>query len=180
MLKRKRDVVSPEMRDRLRSNRDGRLSVDQWFSIVTRPLMWLLLLVVAAVLVFGPRMFLLTARFWWLGVILLLLVFVLPLTLRARRYARLPIHFARLYGESKTSPFRRTTTLYTAAETPVEFKRRLMPKILLRDEGEYLVYYLEDPSERVLLSMAPADHDDAEQFLPSEQFKLRFNRRNSS
>ena len=41
---------------------------------------WLLVggivvLVVAAVLVFGPRMFPLTARFWWLGVILLLLLF---------------------------------------------------------------------------------------------------------
>ena len=180
MFKRKRDILSPETRERLRANRDGKLSVDQWVSIVTTPIVWLLVLLGLAVIVFGPRMLLLSARFWWLGAILITLLIVVPLVLRARRYARLPVHFARLYGSGAALPLSRSTTLYTAGDEPLHFKRRLMPAPRLRADDEYLVYYLEDASERVLLSLAPADHEDAEQFLPSERFKLRFNRRTQS
>jgi hypothetical protein len=180
MLKRKRDILTPEMRERLRANRDGKLSVDQWVSIVTTPVVWLLVLLGLALVVFGPRMLLLTARLWWLGAILITALIVAPLVLRARRYARLPVHFARLYASGMALPLARSTTLYTVGDAPLQFKRRLTPSLRLSDESEYLVYYLEDASERVLLSLAPSDHEDAEQFLPSEQFKLRFNRRTQS
>lgn len=180
MFKRKRDILSPEMRNRLQANRNGRLTADQWLSLVTQPLLWLILLIGLALIVFGPRMMLLTARYWWLGMILIVLLFVVPLVLRARRYARLPIHFARLYAGMTSLPFQRTTTLFTDADEPVPFKKRMTPVTRLRHDGEYLVYYLVDGSERVLLSLAPADHADADQFLPTESFKLRFNRRTQS
>lgn len=180
MFKRKHDIVSPEMRNRLQANRNGRLTTDQWLSIVTKPLLWLVLLIGLAVIVFGPRMMLLSARYWWLGLTLIVLLFVVPLVLRARRYARLPIHFARLYSGMTALPFQRTTTLFTAADEAVPFRKRMTPMLRLRNDGEYLVYYLVDSSDRVLLSLAPADHADADQFLPTDSFKLRFNKRAQS
>jgi hypothetical protein len=180
MLKRKRDVVTPEMRNRLLANRDGKLTPDQWLSIVTKPLLWTLMLLGLAVVVFGPRMLLLTARFWWLGLILLVALILVPLMLRARRYARLPLQFARLYADVPFRPWWRPMVFYTEADEPVAFKRRLAPSINLRIDSEYLVYYLQDGGERVLLSLAPSDHEDAEKFLPTEQFKLRFSRRTQS
>lgn len=180
MFKRKRYVLTPDMRDRLLANRDGKLTADQWLSVVTKPLLQMLLLFGLGVVVFGPRMLLLTARWWWIGLILIGVLFVLPLVLRAQRYARLPIHFTRLFADVPFRPWWRPTIFYTEADEPVEFKRRLAPSMPLRIDGEYLVYYLEDGSQRVLLSLAPADHEDAEQFLPTDRFKLRFNRRISS
>lgn len=179
MLKRKRDVVSPEMRDALRANRDGRLTVDQWLSIVTQPLIWVIVLFALAALVFGPRMLLLTARFWWLGLLLLVLLIGVPVVLRARRYARLPVHFSRLTAGA-SAPFSRATTMYSSGDVLYRFTRRLSPSMRLSPTNDYLVYYLEDASERVLLSLIPADHEDADQFLPSDKFKLRFNRRSGA
>ena len=180
MFKRKRYVLTPEMREQLLANRDGKLTSSQWLSIVTRPLLSMLLLFGLAIIVFGPRMLLLTARVWWLGLILIAVLVIVPLVLRAQRYARLPIHFARLYADVPFRPWWRPTIFYTEDDEPVEFKRRLAPSVPLRIDGEYLLYYLEDGSQRVLLSLAPADHEDAEKFLPTERFKLRFNQRTSS
>jgi hypothetical protein len=92
----------------------------------------------------------------------------------------LPIHFARLHADVPFRPWWRPTVFYTEADEPVQFKRRLAPSMHLRIDGEYLVYYLEDGNQRVLLSLAPADHEDAEQFLPTERFKLRYSRRTQS
>jgi hypothetical protein len=105
---------------------------------------------------------------------------LLPLVLRAQRYARLPIHFANLISDVPFRPWWRPMVFYTEADEPVEFKRRLAPSMPIRIDAEYLVYYLEDGNQRVLLSFAPADHEDAEKFLPTERFKLRFNQRTSS
>lgn len=178
MFKRKRYVLTPEMRERLMANRDGKLTSSQWISIVTRPFLSVLLLFGLAIIVFGPRLVILI-RFWWLGLILLAALIVVPLALRAQRYARLPIHFVRLYADVPFRPWWRPTIFYTEDDEPIVFKHRLAPPMPLRIDGEYLIYYLEDGNQRVLLSLAPADHEDAEQFLPTERFKLRYSRRTS-
>lgn len=179
MFKRKRYVVTPEMRERLLANRDGKLTSSQWLSIVTRPLLAMLLLFGLAIIVFGPRMLLLTSRLWWLGLLLIGGLMLAPLIMRAQRYARLPVHFARLYSDVPFRPWWRPMVFYTEADEPVEFKRRLAPSMPVRIDAEYLVFYLEDGNQRVLLSFAPADHEDAEKFMPTERFQLRFKQRSS-
>jgi hypothetical protein len=44
-------------------------------------------------------------------------------------------------------------------------------------DREYLVYYLDQPDGRILLSLAPSDHEDAATFAPSDSFRRRFARR---
>lgn len=179
MEKRKRDPVVPEMRERLRANRDGRLAPAQWIDMIIQPLIPLLLLLAPALLVFGVR-FIALARFLPLLILLVVLMFAVPAVLRARRYARAPVHFARLYagiGQNAWWAFWKPTVFYTAADEPFPFKRRLAPSLPLRIDREYLVYYLEEPDGRVLLSAAPVDHDDADSWMPTETFDRRFNQR---
>jgi hypothetical protein len=168
------------MRSRLMTNRHGKLTSDQWKDMVTEPLIVLLLLLVPLILFLGPRLLMLTARgiiFVW--VIALIVVFV-PMLFRARRYARAAVYFDRLYAGDHPGPaflFWRPTVLYTEDGTEIRFKRRLAPVSQLRPNRAYLVYYLRDASEYVLLSMAPADHPDSHQWQPSSAFHERFARR---
>lgn len=171
-------MVSKEMRSRLLMNRHGKLTSDQWKDMVTDPIVKLLLLLVPIILFFGPFAARLTFRAWWIILIALILVLGLPLILRARRYARAPLQFAQLYsGSSPLSPwmFWRPYTFFTAAGEPLRFGKRLAPFTLLKPDHLYLVYYLEDPGDRVLLSLAPAD--EAAEWQPSEHFYARQARR---
>jgi hypothetical protein len=47
----------------------------------------------------------------------------------------------------------------------------------LRSGERYLVYYLKDAETNVLLSIAPADHEDAAQWQPSSLYEARLKRR---
>jgi hypothetical protein len=175
-----RDEVSAEMRDRLSNNRHGRLTVDQWKDMVTEPIIILLMLTIAAVLVFGPRLLVLTARGMVFLVLAVLLMLVVPLAFRAWRYARAPVHFERLYASDNPASavlFWRPQVLYTENGTEIRFRRRLAPITQLRPNRAYCVYYLRDAGQYVLLSMAPADHPDAERWQPSQTFHERFARR---
>lgn len=176
MSKPKRFHVSPEMRSRLRLNRDGRMTSDQWKDMVTQPLVVLLLLLVPIILFAGPRIIALSWRGMLFVVVVLLLIVGVPMIFRAFRYARLPVNYDRLYtGVFVPSRlfFWRPTTLYTSGGEPVRFTRRLAPFMRLEPESAYLVYYLQEPHENILLSMAPAEHPQAGEWEPSEFFHTR-------
>jgi hypothetical protein len=183
MAERLRDVLSPDIRSRLQINRQGKLTSDQWKDMVTEPLAVLALLLAPFVIVMGPRLVALTARgliFALLGIVLVLLI---PLLFRAWRYARAPLHFERLYAGEAPIPawqFWRSQVLYTESGVEIRFKKRLTPLIPLRPNRAYLVYYLRDAGQYVLLSIAPADHPDAERWQPSTAFHERFARRAGS
>lgn len=177
--KRKRDDVTEEMRKRLRHNRNGVLTRDQWLDMVTEPMVTLLLLLPPLLLILGPRVRYLF-RAWWLLLLVLLVVLVVPTLLRARRYARAAVHFGVFYAPLTSRPRWLTWlpyTLKTDAEREIKFRRRLAPAIGLRAEHAYLVYYLKERDENVLLSIAPADHPDAELWYPSKSFETRYERR---
>jgi hypothetical protein len=177
------DRIPPEMRARLRANREGRLTADQWKDLATQPLATLLVLLAPAILILGPRLALMTARAWWIVGVTLLLVVVAPLVLRARRYARAPIHFATLYTPDQLRPFWmfwKPDVFYTQKGEPVRFSQRLAPRIPLQRNSAYMIYYLEDPGGKVLLSIAPLRHPEADKWRPTEAFETRFARRAQS
>ncbi len=175
-----RDEISQDMRNRLLTNRHGKLTSDQWKDMVTEPLTVLLLLLTPAIIILGPRITGLIARGWFVLLLGILLVVVVPLVFRARRYSRAPIYFEHLYaGDNPTSVllFWRPQILFTEAGNERRFTKRLAPSLSLRPNRGYLVYYLQDANQTVLLSMAPADHPDAQYWQPSTTFHERFARR---
>jgi hypothetical protein len=171
------------MRDRLRTNRDGRLTPAQWGELIVQPLIVLVLLSGFALAAFGPRLLPLL-RVWWIVLPLIALMVVAPAIFRAYRYARAPIHFARLVAGTQTWQgglrfWRKPMLFYTEADEAVKFPKRLAPRMPLVTDVEYLVYYLEEPQGKVLLSAAPAEHDDAEAWLPSKNFEARQKQRST-
>ncbi|MBZ0304212.1 MAG: hypothetical protein K8J31_31040 [Anaerolineae bacterium] len=175
-----RDEVSSEMRARLISNRNGKLTVDQWKDMVTEPLTILLLLLAPLVIVMGPRLAAFSIRGWIIVLLVGTTLLSVPLIFRAWRYARAAIHFEKLYAGDHPSPavlFWRPCVLYTDKGTEVRFTKRLAPVVALRPNHAYIVYYLRDSGQHVLLSLAPAEHPDAERWQPSPAFHERFARR---
>lgn len=175
-----RDSVSSEMRSRLMANRSGKLTADQWKDMVTEPLMILLVLMIAGLLVLGPRLLALNARGMLVVIGVVAAGLIIPLIFRAWRYARAPLYFERLYaGDNPTSAllFWRPQVLYTEKGEPIRFAKRLSPPVHLRPNHSYLVYYLRDSGQYVLLSLAPADHPEADHWKPGPTFHERFTRR---
>jgi hypothetical protein len=165
------------MRARLLTNRDGRLTPSQWRDMVTEPLVTLLLLLVPGMMVVGPRLFFGAGWIIGLGGLGALAVVLL---LRAQRYARLPVHYAVLSAGDEFRPFWmfwKAQTFYTESEKPLHFHKSLAPYMPLRSGERYLVYYLKDAETNVLLSIAPADHEDAAQWQPSSLYEARLKRR---
>lgn len=180
MQKKKRDEIVSEMRERLFANRDGRLLPSQWIDLAIQPLVTILILTMFAIPVFGRQIAGLFEEWLLVVVPLMLLLFFVPVVIRAFRYARAPIHFARFYGTNWSGEwwtFWRPIEFHTADEQPVRFVQRLAPRPFLARDREYLVYYLDDPRGKVLLSCAPADHEDADLWLPSKAFEARFAQR---
>ncbi len=176
MDKPKREVVSKEMRSRLLTNRHGKLTTDQWKDMVTEPIIKLLLLMVPAVLFFGPLAISMTVRVLWVVGVVIVILMIIPLIFRARRYARAPIHFATLYaGGNPLTPwlFWQADVLYTEAGESIRFGKRLAPFTVLRPNEAYSVYYLKEAKVNVLLSLAPAAHQDSDLWQPSESFHAR-------
>lgn len=170
------NTVTPEMRDRLNTNRDGRLTTDQWKDMVTEPLVTLLVLSIpAAVLLVTPVGRLAIRNLWFFALLIVVIVFV-PLILRARRYARAKVHFAKMYAGNYPRPWWavwRPDVLTNEVGETFRFKRRLAPLVPLRANHEYIVYYLQEPNQPVLLSIAPSDHPDAAQWQPSKFYLKR-------
>ena len=95
------DSVPPEMRGRLLSNREGKLTGEQWKDMVSEPLVIVLLLAAPAIMVLGPRLLLGFRGFLFIAAVVLLVVMV-PTLWRAFRYWRAPVHFAELYTRDQS------------------------------------------------------------------------------
>jgi len=180
MEKPKRDAVTDDMRVRLLANRNGKLTVQQYKDIIFAPLGTLLVLVAPLILILGARFAVLSFRVLWLVLLMGLVLLVVPLLFRARRYARAPVHFAVLNaGQSPRSFWRfwQPQVLFTPDGDALAFGSRLAPYLPLRPGQDYLVYYLKEPATHVLLSIAPADHPDAEKWRPTGLFETRYRQR---
>lgn len=176
------EPINPEMANRLAENRDGRLTSHQWLTIVTEPLTLLLLLSLPLILIAGPRLFLLSLRGGRIISILLILlpVVIIPLVFRAWRYARVPLKHTVLYSDATPSSrwlFWRPPVLYHADGNPAHFRKRLAPYTPLEPNQSYIVYYMQDGDQDVLLSLAPANHRYAERWQPSTSFHTRHQHR---
>ncbi len=175
-----REEVTAEMRARLAVNRHGRLTADQWKDMVTEPLVILLLLMVPLILFLGPRLVVLTIRGILVISLVIVVVVVVPMLFRAYRYSRAPVHFSVLYAGAdpvRGFVFWRPQVLYTREGQEIRFRKRLAPFVRLRPNRSYLVYYLKDGKQDVLLSLAPADHPEADRWQPDSAFHERFARR---
>lgn len=175
-----RNDVSTQMRARLTTNRHGKLTGDQWKDMVSEPLAALLLLLAPAIIILGPRLYILALRALVVLAVVVVLVVLIPMLFRARRYARASLHFAQLYaGDNPMSGFLfwRPLALYNEKGDPLRFKKRLTRLPRLRPNHAYMVYYLREADHNVLLSLAPAEHPDADKWQPSEAFYTRQSRR---
>ena len=181
MDKPKRDVITREMRERLFANRDGRLTVSQWMAITTDPLITLLLLLSPAILLVGLRLPFLLVR-GWLVLLIALVACAVVLMLRARRYARQPLHYRVLYAASTPWSrfiFWKMPGFYDDEGRVYRFGRWLAPRIPMLADRAYAVYYLNDSNQPVLCSVIPLTHPDADSFQPTTNFHRRFERRQS-
>lgn len=168
-----RDAVPQAMRQRLLRNRQGRLTTDQWKDIVTEPLVAILILLGPVLVVLGARL-LLNVRGLLFVLLVVVLVITVPTLFRALRYARASVNFAELYAGDRPASrlfFWQPLILYTQDGEALRFKKRLAPWLPLRPNQSYIVYYLQDPGNKVLLSYAPARHPDAESWQPGEAVK---------
>ncbi len=184
MATRKRKSTPKMLKTWLSTNRHGKLTSDQWLNLVTAPLPVLMVLatpVLLALFMTPARMFLRFGRLGRYALPLLLLGIVLMLVFRARRYATLPIYQGVFYpgetGNGLWARVRRQMTVYTAAGDPVLLDGFAADPPYLEPDIPYLMYYLEEPDRRTLLSYAPTDHPDIERWQPSERFYQRQQKR---
>lgn len=173
------NTVVPEMRHRLEVNRSGKLTSGQWLDIVLQPLAPMLLILLPGGLILLPRLLFVMVRGGWLLLIVLLAFLVWAFVARARRYARAPLQYAELRaeGEAPLWGFWRPVAMKDPSGTPFRFTKRLAPRPLMKRGHNYLVYYLREGDEYVLLSLAPADHEDVARWLPDRSFYARQERR---
>ncbi len=175
MEKQKRDMVTSEMRENLSVNRDGKLSSGQWKQIVTEPLVKLLLLMIPGLVVLGPRIASFIIGGLWISIVVLVGLGLMLLA-RAIRYARMPLYFGIFQAADSQHPrwmFWKGNVLYTEANKPIRFGTQLTPRTRLQAGQPYLVYYLKEEKNYVLLSIAPADHVDAARWQPTPAFQGR-------
>jgi hypothetical protein len=180
MQKPKNDVISDDMRVRLLANRNGKLTIQQYKDVITAPLATLLVLLAPLIVILGARLAVLTMRGLWIVLLVGFVVVVVPLVLRARRYARAPVHFAVLNaGDQPRSfwQFWKPQIMVRQDGVATTFRSRLAPYLPLRPNQDYVVYYLEEIGGAILLSLAPADHPDAGQWQPTSVFQTRFKQR---
>ncbi len=180
MEKPKREVVSPEMRTRLLANRQGALTSAQWRELVFEPLITLLLLLVPAIIVLRSTLLAFVVGAFWLVGLAGVAAVALMIFFRARRYARIPLYHAVMTSDAETRflwKFRGGNRFVTANEEVVRFTRRLAPAMPVQAGAPYLLYYLREGNTYTLLSLAPADHPNADAWKPSRSFEDRFRRR---
>lgn len=168
--------VTSEMVERLRVNRSGKLTPNQWIDIILYPMAALLVLFVPLSVFLFPYMF----RLWMSWPFIIGIVAVV-LVMRAIRYARLPVYYdvfltrspkLRLWG------FWQSLTLYDKDHKKIQFKKILAPSPRLINNQSYLVYYLIDHDDYILLSIVEEDHPQIDQWKPNKQFESRFRNRN--
>ena len=172
--------ISSGMRSRLERNREGRLAGAQWLAVVTQPLTALLVLLAPLVIVFGPRLLVFSLRGIGLIALLVFVLLLVPAIFRARRYARAPLHFAQLTAGASPVAFLffwRSLVMQDAQGASLRFQRKLAPLPRLQPGQDYLVYYLQEADQMVLLSLVSVDYPDVERYQPTERFRRRAQQR---
>jgi len=168
------DTVVPEMRERLEQNRYGKLTPGQWVDMILQPLGAVFAIMVPLGFVLLPRFVALMARGGWILTLVLIVIFLAVALFRAVRYARMPLHFAEMTAERNAPPlwaFWQPLALHhTEKDFMYRFRKRLSPRPLVERDRLYLVYYLLDHDEPILLSIAPVDHPDADLWQPTRTF----------
>lgn len=109
--------------------------------------------------VFGPLAISMTVRVLWIVGVVIVILMIIPLIFRARRYARAPTHFATLYAGGKSlTPwlFWQAVCCIPKRGMRIRFGKRLAPFTILRPNEAYNIYYLKEAKVNVLLSLAPA------------------------
>lgn len=170
------------MRERLLTNRYGRLTVNQWVDVVTQPLVAVLVLFIPLGFMLLPRL-LVFARFGGLwGLVVVLAALALVLLPRAYRYARLPVEYAELTADAAPPAwaFWRAPDFAGSDGKPLRFGLRLAPALRVDHGRRYLVYYMRDGDRHILLSAAPADHPDAAKWQPTGALETRLKRRSGT
>lgn len=178
MAKRKREVLTSELRQQLNSNRHGRLTPGQWLTITLDPLITMLILLAPALIVLSWRLPALLARLWLVALVVVLVTGI-PLVLRARRFARMPLTYRLLYPSHQPLGrwrFWRSPLFYDDRGRVYRFARWLTPRYPVQSDHVYMVYCLDAGREYVLCSLLPLTHPDAESFQPSTEFQ-RLNQR---
>ncbi len=160
--------LSRELITDLERNRQGRLSSRQWRQLITEPLTTLLLLSVPLIL--------LVARYGIAGrVIVLALIagFALTMGLRALLFARVKLSYRLLYAERLPArwKFWRKTRLSSQSGQVMRFDHRLAERQKLKPDQALHVYYAEAGGRRILLSMLPERHPQADLAEPSPHFE---------
>jgi hypothetical protein len=183
----KRESLSALLRNWLNINRTGKLASDQWLNLVTAPLYTIILLsipLIAFFMIFRLRVLLRLGAVNRFVIPLFLVAVLVMFLVRARRYARLPVRHGTFYGSDQStfawSQLRRRVTVYTEKGEPIMFSGFASSPPHLEPDTPYLMYFLEEPNQRVLLSFAPAEHPDIERWQPTDQFYARQKRRTSA
>ena len=175
--------VVTEMRERLLTNRSGKLTSNQWLDIVTQPFIGLLVFFVPLSFILLPRMVAVFMRGGWLAFLVAFVILAASALFRAFRYARLPIHVGEFTATAQSASMWtmwRPLKLKDSEGQVVRFRRRLAPRPLLQEDKRYLVYYLRDHDDWVLLSLVGLDHPKINQYQPDSVFQTRFKQRSRS
>lgn len=162
------DSLTSEERADFERNREGRLSSRQWLKLITEPLTTLLLLSLPLILIAG--------RYGAAGRILVLALvagFALTVALRALRFARVKLRYRVLFAEPPQARWKlwRRTSLSTKTGEPLRFHHRLALKSKLKPDQALHVYYIEAGERRILLSLLPQKHAQADLAEPSDSFE---------
>ncbi len=162
------EQLTREARNDLKRNREGKLSSRQWLQLITEPLTTLLLLSVPLVL--------LVARYGLAGrviVLVLLAGFALTIGMRALLFVRVKLTYRVLYAEGLPArwKFWRKTTLTSKSGDEIRFEHRLAERLKLKPDQALHAYYVEAGGRRILLSMLPQRHSQADLAQPSDNFE---------
>lgn len=169
--------VSQRMQAYLQVNRQGKLHPAQWRELVTEPVVMLMLVMVPVIILLRSLLVTLFIGGLWLVGLAVIAVFVFVLARRARRYARIPIYSATMTAEENQHSMLKFWKRYHFKDedgASVYFRKNLMPEgRQIRSRVTYLVYYMQENDQKVLLSCAPLDHPRISYWKPTPDFVNR-------
>lgn len=164
------NTLSSEFKKDVQRNRDGRLSSRQWIALITEPLISLLLLAVPLILLVG--------RGGIAGRYIVLIVMgavAVTMVFRAFRFARVTLHYRVLHVETarKRWMFWRKLKLTTKMGDTITFDQQITTKLNLPLNQAVHAYYIVIADRKILVSLLPEKHPQANLATPTNQFSRR-------
>lgn len=161
--------VSPRMRQFLLANKKNKLHPDQKREIVFEPLISILLLMVPVIILLRGYLFTIFVGGLWMIGALGVLYGVFQLYRRSRRYARVKIFYGIYHTGEYLAPrwqFWKAISLMSQSGDSVRFKRSLAAEKYLQPNQNYIVYYVKENDDHILLSYAPTNHPEIDHWKP--------------